>query len=147
MTSKIILSADLRNLIESRLELTLKGIEDTLQKIIEKQKLHPEALKEELKDLEHSFTLLFQMWNLEILYTQFLKGTMGFGELKKILGVNSRTLSDKLKLLVKNGYIKRDVDNGPPIRVEYSLTMKGKNTVLLALPLLYYSSSTQHIST
>jgi DNA-binding HxlR family transcriptional regulator len=144
MTTKIILSAELRKLIESRLEQTLKGIEDTLRKIVEKQKLNPEVLEEELKDLEQSFNLLFQKWNLEILYTQFLKGVMGFGELKKVLGINSRTLSDKLKMLTKNGYIKRDVENGPPLRVNYSLTMKGKNTVLLALPLLYYSNSIEN---
>lgn len=144
MTAKIILSTELRKLIESRLEQTVKGIEDTLQKIVEKQKLNPEVLEEELRYLEHSFNLLFQKWNLEILYTQFLKGVMGFGELRKILGVNSRTLSDKLKMLKKNGYIKRDVENGPPLRVKYSLTLKGKNTVLLALPLLYYASSVEN---
>ena len=58
-----------------------------------------------------------------------------------LIGVNSRTLSDKLKLLTKHGYIQRDVTSGPPIRVEYTLTTKGKNTVLLALPLLYYATS------
>jgi DNA-binding HxlR family transcriptional regulator len=46
-------------------------------------------------------------------------------------------------MLNKHGYIKRDVDNGSPLRVKYALTVKGKNTVLLALPLLYYSSSTE----
>ena len=109
---------------------------------MEKQELNPQALQEELKSLEESFNLLFQKWNLEILYTLFLRKTIGFGELKKILSVNSRTLSDKLKLLKKHGYIERTVDTGPPLRVEYTLTRKGKNTVLLALPLLYYSSST-----
>ena len=143
VTNKITLSNELRMLIEDRLELTLKGVEDTLQKIVEKQKITPETLKEELKSLEHSFHLLFQMWNLEILYTQFLKGSMGFGELKKVLGVNSRTLSDKLKTLTKHGYIIRNVENGPPVKVKYFLTEKGKNTILLAIPLLYYSSSIQ----
>ena len=66
---------------------------------------------------------------------------MGFAELKKAVGVNSRTLSDKLKLLTKHGYLERKVTSGPPLRVEYKLTEKGKNTVLLALPLLYYSAS------
>ena len=142
MATQITLSAELRKLIEARLEQTLKGIEDTLAKIMEKQELNPQALQEELKSLEESFNLLFQKWNLEILYTLFLRKTIGFGELKKILSVNSRTLSDKLKLLKKHGYIERTVDTGPPLRVEYTLTRKGKNTVLLALPLLYYSSST-----
>ena len=143
MSTKITLSAELRKLIEARLEQTLKGIEDTLEKIIEKQELNPKALQEELKSLEETFNLLFQKWNLEILYTLFLKGTIGFGELKKVLGVNSRTLSDKLKMLTKYGYLKRDVDIGPPLRVAYALTANGKNTVLLALPLLYYASATE----
>lgn len=141
MTKRIILSAELRTLIESRLEQTLNGIEDTLKRIVEKQKINPDILEEELKDLEQSFNLLSQKWNLEILYTQFLKGPMGFGEIKDVIGVNSRTLSDKLKLLKKLGYINREVIVGPPLRVNYSLTVKGKNIVLLALPLLYYSNS------
>jgi DNA-binding HxlR family transcriptional regulator len=142
MSVQFTLSGELRKLVEARLVQTLKGIEDTLSQILEKQEITPKELKENLKSLEKSFTLLFQKWNLEILYTLFLKTPVGFGELKKILGVNSRTLSDKLKMLKKHGYIERKVDAGPPLRVEYSLTLRGKNTVLLALPLLYYSSST-----
>ena len=75
-------------------------------------------------------------------YTLLLKTTVGFSELKKTLGINSRTLSDKLKLLKAHGYINRKVCDGPPLRVDYALRRKGKNTVLLALPLLYYSSAT-----
>ncbi|MFB3890146.1 MAG: winged helix-turn-helix transcriptional regulator [Candidatus Bathyarchaeia archaeon] len=141
MSSPISLSGELRQLIEARLDQTLKGIEDTLKKIMEKQKLSPDALQDELKSLEESFNMLFQKWNLEILYTLFLKGSVGFGELKRVIGVNSRTLSDKLKMLYKHSYIKRNVDVGPPLRVQYALSPKGKNTVLLALPLLYYTSS------
>ncbi len=141
MAAPIALSAELRRLIEARLDQTLKGIEDTLEKILEKQELDPRALQEELKSLEETFNLLFQKWTLEILYSLFLKNAIGFGEFKRVLGVNSRTLSDKLKLLTKNGYIQRNVTSGPPLRVEYTLTEKGKNTVLLALPLLYYSTS------
>jgi DNA-binding HxlR family transcriptional regulator len=141
MATQIRLSAELRKLIEARLEQTLKGIEDTLAKIVENQEINPQALQEELKSLEETFNLLFQKWTLEILYSLFLKNAIGFGEFKKVLGVNSRTLSDKLKLLTKHGYIQRDVTSGPPIRVEYTLTAKGKNTVLLALPLLYYATS------
>jgi DNA-binding HxlR family transcriptional regulator len=141
MSAKIALSAELRRLIETRLEQTLKGIEDTLAKIMERQELNPQALQEELKSLEETFNLLFQKWTLEILYSLFLRSAIGFGEFKRVLGVNSRTLSDKLKLLTRHGYIKRNVAGGPPLRVDYTLTQKGKNTVLLALPLLYYSTS------
>ena len=142
MSAQLTLSAELRKLVEARLEQTLKGIEDTLNQIFEKQKIAPQELKEELKSLEESFNILFQKWSLEILYTLFLKSPVGFAELKNALSVNSRTLSDKLKLLKKHGYIERTVEAGTPLRVKYGLTAKGKNTVLLALPLLYYSSST-----
>jgi DNA-binding HxlR family transcriptional regulator len=104
---------------------------------MENEKLDAESLKKELTSLEETFNLLFQKWTLEILYSLFLKNTIGFGEFKRVLGVNSRTLSDKLKLLTEHGYIHRDVDAGPPLRVAYTLTQQGKNTVLLAIPLRY----------
>jgi len=141
MSSQLTLSNELRKLVEARMEHTIKGIEDTLRRILENQKMSLEDLKEAIQGLEESFDLLSQKWNLEILYILFLKRTLGFSELKKILGVNSRTLSDKLKSLKQHGYIGRTVEHGPPLRVKYSLTTRGKNTVLLALPLLYYSSS------
>ncbi len=141
MGSQLTLSDELRKLVEARMEHTLKGIEDTLRRILENQEMSLKDLKEAVQSLEESFNLLSQKWNLEILYTLFLKSTIGFSGLKKILGVNSRTLSDKLKSLKQHGYIGRAVEQGPPLRVKYSLTTRGKNTVLLALPLLYYSSS------
>ncbi len=141
MKAKQVLSTELRRLVEAKLEQTLKGIEDTLNQIIVYQEISPKELKDDLESLESSFNILFQKWSLEILYTLFLKKTTGFGDLKKILSVNSRTLSDKLKILKEHGYIERNVNTGPPLRVDYELTSKGKNIVLLALPLLYYASS------
>ena len=139
--SKPALSDELRKLVEARMERTLEGIEDTFERIIEKHEIRLEELKDILRSLEKSFSLLSQKWSLEILYTLFLQNSVGFSGLKRILGVNSRTLSDKLKLLKQHGYIERTIEQGQPLRVAYSLTIKGKNTVLLALPLLYYSSS------
>lgn len=141
MNSKLTLSSELRKLVESRMEHTLKGIEDTLQHILENQEISMGDLKADIQSLEESFNRLFQKWNLEILYTLFLRNSINFGELKKILGVNSRTLSDKLKMLKRYGYIERTVETGPPLRVKYALSNGGKNIVLLALPLLYYSSN------
>jgi len=135
------LKGELHKLVEARIKRTLKGVEDTLRHIMEKQEISIEDLKEDMQSLEESFNRLSQKWNLEILYTLFLKGSTSFSELKKILGVNSRTLSDKLKMLKKYEYIERTVDFGPPLRVKYALMTKGRNIVLLALPLLYYSSS------
>jgi len=140
VNSKPALSDELRELVEARMKRTLKAIEDTLQRILERHEVRFEDLKETIKSLEKSFSLLSQKWNLEILYTLFLRSSVGFSGLKKILGVNSRTLSDKLKILKQHGYVTRMIEQGPPLRVTYSLTTKGRNTVLLALPLLYYSA-------
>jgi DNA-binding HxlR family transcriptional regulator len=141
MNSRTVLSGELRRLVESRMESNLKGIEETLHQIFQNQELSLEDLRETIKSLEESFNLLSQKWNLQILYILFLRETVGFGELKKILGVNSRTLSDKLRSLNQSGFTKRSVDQGPPLRVRYSLTSRGRSTILLALPFLYYSSS------
>jgi DNA-binding HxlR family transcriptional regulator len=135
------LGEEVRKLVEARITRTLEGIEETLECIIEKQEISLEDLKNDLQNLEESFILLSQKWNLEILYTLFFKNTTNFSQLKKILSVNSRTLSDKLKILAKHEYVERRVKTTPPLRVEYALTAKGKDIVLLALPLLYYSSS------
>ena len=141
MSTPLTLSAEFRKLVEARMNQVLKGVEDMFNEIIEKQKITPIELKDEVESLQESFNFLFQKWSLEILYTLMLKDSIGFSGIKKILSVNSRTLSDKLKMLQKHDYITRNITIGPPLRVEYSLTPKGKNTVLLALPLLYYSGS------
>lgn len=140
MVRQLALGSELRKLVEARIDRTLKGVEETLQCIVEKQEVSLEDLRENVQSLEKSFSLLSQKWNLEILYTLFLRKIMNFSELKKALGVNSRTLSDKLKSLRRHGYVERVVKTEPLVRVEYGLTEKGRNTVLLALPLLYYSS-------
>ena len=143
MSAPLTLSAEFRKIVEARMDQVLRGVEETFNQIIETQKITPNELKEEIDSLQESFNLLFQKWSLEILYTLLLKDAIGFGEIKRTLTVNSRTLSDKLKMLQAHGYITRSVAAGPPLRVEYALTGKGKNTVLLALPLLYYSSSSE----
>ena len=137
MSTPLKLSNELRKLVEKRMNQTLDGIEDTFHRIRDTHEIDPKELKADLESLESSFNLIFKKWNLGILYTLFLKSTIGFSEIKNILGVNSRTLSDKLKVLAEYEYLERDVSSGPPLRVDYSLTQKGKNTVLLALPLLY----------
>jgi DNA-binding HxlR family transcriptional regulator len=141
MKPQAVLSNELRKLVESRMKSNLEGIEQTLQQIFGTQKLGLEELRETIKGLEESFDLLSQKWNIQILYILFLRERAGFSELKKTLRVNSRTLSDKLKILNQLDNIRRSVNQGPPLRVEYSLTTKGRNTILLALPFLYYASS------
>ena len=115
MSAPLTLSAEFRKIVEARMNQVLKGVEETFNDIITTQKITPTELKEEIDSLQESFNLLFQKWSLEILYTLMLKNAIGFGGIKKILTVNSRTLSDKLKMLQNHGYITRNVTGGPPL--------------------------------
>jgi len=143
--STFVLSDELRKLVEARMSRTLSGIEETLKCILEKQEISLEALKRDVQSLEQSFNMLSQKWNLEILYTLFLRNATTFSQLKKILGVNSRTLSDKLKNLRRHDYVKRMATTEPVLKVEYVLTVRGRETVLLALPLLYYVGKSDQV--
>jgi DNA-binding HxlR family transcriptional regulator len=140
---ELALSDELVHLVERRMKSTLDGIEETLEQIFSTRETSWDELKEAVHELEESFSLLSEKWNLQILFILFLRNTAGFSNLKKVLNVNSRTLSDKLKSLQESSYIERTVSEGPPLRVKYSLTAKGRNVILLALPLLYYSRTSQ----
>lgn len=131
-------SENIRSIIESNLDSILLGISNFVEENLEKQPIEMSELKNTIQSLEGSFDLLTQRWNLQILYSLFFKGRLSFNVFKKILGINSRTLSTKLRNLATNNYIDRNVNNGPPVSVDYSLTERGRNTILLALPLLYY---------
>lgn len=55
-----------------------------------------------------------------------LKGPYTFSELARQLeGISEKILSKRLKELLCEGVIKREVMPGPPIRVIYRLTRKG----------------------
>ena len=132
------LGDEIKLIVESKISNTLKGIEETLNVVLEKESITFEDLKNILGELESSFKILSQKWVLKILYSLLLKDSMSFNQIKKLLDVNSRTLALKLKELVKQGYVKRLVKQGPPLRTYYTLTVKGRNTALLSIPLLYF---------
>lgn len=83
--------------------------------------------------------LLFQKWNLEILYLLGLVPTMRFSQLKAMLtGISSRTLSLKLAYLEEQGLLDRTVQNERPLRVDYSLRDDGRTVARLSVPLVMY---------
>ena len=83
--------------------------------------------------------ILSGKWTIEILSALYIAGGKRFNELKKLLvGISSRTLSDKLKLLIENKYVKRDVSSGPPVKVKYHLTDYGYNLGKLFSPIVGY---------
>lgn len=76
-------------------------------------------------------------WTIEILSTLYIAGPRRFNQLKNLLaGISSRTLSDKLRFLVEEGLVIRQVDDGPPVRVQYILSEHGITCGRLLSPLV-----------
>ncbi|QZT32480.1 winged helix-turn-helix transcriptional regulator [Caldalkalibacillus thermarum TA2.A1] len=69
--------------------------------------------------------LLGKRWTGLILY-QLLSGPQRFSEIESALPISGRLLSERLKDLEKEGLVNRQVYPDVPVRVEYSLTEKGK---------------------
>ena len=73
-------------------------------------------------------------WKLQILYELCIKCPMRFGELKKMLTpITNTALTNALKELEADDLIQRIQYNEMPLRVEYSLTLKGQDL----LPVFY----------
>lgn len=92
MCPELALSDELVRLVERRMRSTLDGIEETLERIFSAREIGWDELGEAVGELEESFSLLSEKWNLQILFILFLRNEAGFGNLKRVLGVNSRTL-------------------------------------------------------
>lgn len=62
-------------------------------------------------------------------------GTMRFGDLRRALGVSTKSLTDTLRRLEESGIVARKAYPTVPVTVEYSLTDKGRSfdSVLLAM--------------
>jgi DNA-binding HxlR family transcriptional regulator len=82
--------------------------------------------------------ILSAKWTIEILREMFIKPTRTRRFLSLIPGLSMKTLRERLKALEEQGLIKRTVYPDTPLRVEYSLTSKGRELyqVLLSLKVL-----------
>jgi len=60
-----------------------------------------------------------------LIIRHLMEGRMGFNELKRHSGMNSKTLSSALKSLERDGMVNREVVSTRPFKVLYSLTEKG----------------------
>lgn len=68
--------------------------------------------------------------------------TQHFNLLKKnIQGISPKVLSQKLKMLERDGFIKRQVQQTSPIKVEYSLTLLGLEVAEMAYQLKDWAES------
>lgn len=75
---------------------------------------------------QSAIDVLSRPWNGMIL-GMLQEGPLRFGELEERSGgLGPKTLSARLKALEARGIIRRTIETGPPVRVSYSLTAKGK---------------------
>ncbi len=74
--------------------------------------------------------LLCKRWTLHLLMGLSLKQPMRFKEiLNNLAGISTKTLSERLRALGKEGIISRRAYSEIPPRVEYRLTKKGMELV------------------
>src|SRR5918999_1959862 len=76
--------------------------------------------------LSRAFRFLGKRWNAVVL-GQLSAGPAGFRELSRAIGgISDSMLSDRLSDLAAGGLIDRNVAEGPPLAVSYSLTDRGR---------------------
>lgn len=96
-------------------------------------------LRRDVRDTVEPLQVFFNKWVVEILVVLSQRGTLRFNELKATLeGISGRTLTLRLRDLERQGLVKRRLYDEMPVRVEYSLTRRGADVAMLALPLVLY---------
>lgn len=75
---------------------------------------------------EKAMNILSQRWTGMIIY-QLLHGPQRFCNIESAIGISGRMLSERLKELENEGIVKREVFPETPVRIEYSLTDKGRS--------------------
>lgn len=87
------------------------------------------------------FEKIADKWVLMIINV-LARETQHFNLLKKsIQGISPKVLSQKLKMLERDGFIQRQVQNTAPIRVDYSLTLLGLEVAEMAYQLKDWAES------
>ncbi len=106
---------------------------------LREQKVRGRLFERERQEMLRAVRPLAGKWTFELVYLLCCGETWRFNELRRGLrGISSRTLSRKLQTLVESGYVRREVRDGVPVQVEYSLTEKGRGVAELFALLHFY---------
>jgi DNA-binding HxlR family transcriptional regulator len=77
--------------------------------------------------IDNTFKIIGKKFTVHILRNMTHLGQSRFNEfLDSIEGINPKTLSARLREMEKNGIIDRSVFSGTPVKIEYTITKKGK---------------------
>jgi len=102
---------------------------------------YPEGFEEIACPAEKTIVLIGNKWTLLIIRELIMaNGPMRYNELAKSLKkISSRTLAARLKNLANYGIVEKNIVDDSPIRVEYSLTEKGKELYKVTRPMADWS--------
>ncbi|MEZ3117499.1 winged helix-turn-helix transcriptional regulator [Halobaculum sp. MBLA0147] len=71
--------------------------------------------------------VLGRKWHTVILHQLLTAGALGFSDLgSRVNGISNKMLSDSLGALEERGLVRREIVEEKPVRVEYSLTERGR---------------------
>jgi len=126
---------EMNDLIPLMREAVIKG----LKKDFESFEHNDAHIQNELLFLNDALNFLQKKWTMDLIYIIRIKGKPFFNDIRRALpGINSRTLTTRLKEFEENSIVTRTVRNTQPIRVSYELTDLGKGVYELLLPLLFF---------
>lgn len=105
----------------------------------------PQELKE-LSDqmkccpVDNTFRLVGKKFTIHILRNMIILNHTRFNQfLESVEGINPKTLSIRLREMEKSGLIKRKVYAETPIRIEYTVTEKGKELKEIIMQMAAFS--------
>ena len=76
-----------------------------------------------LSAIEDTLYVIGGKWKLKVIIALKEQGAMRFNEMQRtITGISARVLSNELKELELNGFVKRKVYTSTPVVIEYELT-------------------------
>ncbi|NMH26618.1 winged helix-turn-helix transcriptional regulator [Flavobacterium silvaticum] len=86
------------------------------------EKISPQECTARLNAVGDALYVIGGKWKLRIIIT-LSSGTKRFNELQRAIdGISAKMLSNELKDLEINGFVRRTVHEGPPVVVEYEPT-------------------------
>jgi DNA-binding HxlR family transcriptional regulator len=93
-----------------------------------------------------SLDIVSKKWTILIIELLKKHGKLRYNEIKKKLnGISPKSLSDQLKNLENADLIKKKIFQETPVKVEYSLTAKGKGLGNSIQPLIEWSSKNNNL--
>ncbi|UUX34728.1 winged helix-turn-helix transcriptional regulator [Fundicoccus culcitae] len=93
--------------------------------------MYEAKIKKEIRcPIEYGLEVIGGKWKTRIICMLVMKDTLRYNELKEeMLDITDAVLSKALKELIEDDIIERQQYNEIPVRVEYSLSNKGKSVV------------------